>query len=186
MGRKHIEIKTTVLIFSMIFLISCATTKKSSITADINKSATIVTDESTVSNINTLIDTTKFTSAEISYTKVEFYAPVADSSYPPTENENVPEDTVFYSKKPPDFGAVKSVETLNIKYSNGQKGTTQSSISVVDSTQTQVDFRDFIKVSETSEQKAKYWLKYIMWIAICATITAAIIYGYKIFNKIKK
>ncbi|MDR2064564.1 MAG: hypothetical protein LBP85_02470 [Prevotellaceae bacterium] len=178
--------KTVILIFSAILLLSCATTKKTSVSADANTTATVVTDKSTVSNINTLIDTTKFTDAEISYTKVEFYEPVTDTASPPQKNENAPDDIVVSVEKPPNVGAVKSVENLTIKYSNEEKGTAQSNINVVDSLHSQIDYKESQKLNSATEQKAKYWLKYIMWIAICATIITAIIYAYKFISKFKK
>jgi hypothetical protein len=165
-------------VFAMLFL-SCATTKKTSVAADINTSATITTDKITTHSISTLIDTTKSGDSEITYTKIEFYARAPDTVL----YKNAPKDTVMYMYYLPNL---KSVETFTIKKSNEQKGITQTQSATTDSIKQNAVFINSLKVDETTEQKVKYWLKYIMWIAICATIITAIIYTYKFFNKIKK
>jgi predicted membrane protein len=176
-------------IFYIIFALliaGCATTKKTSVAADVSTSATIASDKTITSNISNFVDTTKITDAEIVYTKVEFYAPVADAPALPARDENLPSDTIFVLKKPPAAGAVKSVETLNIKINNEEKGVSQTQATTIDSVKQNVVFVESQKFTETTEQKAKYWLKYLMWIAICATIITAIIYAYKFFDKIKE
>ncbi|MDR0754206.1 MAG: hypothetical protein LBF04_02340 [Prevotellaceae bacterium] len=165
--------KTVLLIFSAVFFISCATTKKTTVASETNTSAAIVTDRVITHNINTLIDTTKFTDAEILYTKVEFYAPAADSLI----NEPLRSDTILH---------VKNVETLHIKYSTENKGISQKTETHADSIKQNAVFTESQKLDATTEQKAKNWLKYPMWISICITIITAMIYAYKFLNKIKK
>jgi hypothetical protein len=162
-------------IFGVFFLMSCETTKKTAATEEVNTTATVATNELKTSEILSFVDTTKITEAEISYTKIEFYPPAADTPL---------SDTI---KSPATVKSpVKSIETFNIKYNTENKGITQTEEKSADSTQQNAVFVNSQKVDTITEQKAKHWLKYIMWIAVCATIMTVIIYAWKIFNKIKK
>ncbi|MDR1198799.1 MAG: hypothetical protein LBK94_07260 [Prevotellaceae bacterium] len=167
-------------IFGMFLLISCATTKKTSVAAEVNTVATVETNELKTSEILSFVDTTKIADAEITYTKIEFYPPAADTAHSPPRNDIAPDGIINSIDKPP---VVKSVETLNIKYNTEQKGVSQNSMNITDSIRQNAVFINSQKVDATTEQKAKNRLKYVMWIAICATVMTAIIYIYKFLKK---
>ncbi|MDR2653071.1 MAG: hypothetical protein LBC68_12310 [Prevotellaceae bacterium] len=162
------KLALVIQIFGLFFLMSCATTKKTVVTADTNTVSAETTDNTKISSISNFVDTTKIADAEISYTRIEFYLPAADTTLP--DSIRLP---------------VKSIETLNIKYSTENKGVTSVEEKSAEKIQENAVFLNSQKVEEIAEQKAKHWLKYVMWIVVCMTIISAVIYAYKFFKKIK-
>lgn len=88
--------------------------------------------EATTGEIHTLIDSSKTTGLDIKYFKIEFYPPGEKPAGPGPEPEkeptpgNVNNEPKPANKKPPDKGAIKSIEGLIISSSNEEKGVTES------------------------------------------------------------
>ncbi len=88
--------------------------------------------EATTGEIHTLIDSTKTSGSDITYFKIEFYPPEEKPAGPDPEPEkeptpgNVNKEPKPANKKPPDKGAIKSIEGFKLSSSSEEKGVTET------------------------------------------------------------
>lgn len=144
--------KQLFVVFLCLFLTGCGTAKKLTSSKQETGKYTETTTEAGKSSSSLLIDTTKVSGTEITYTKIEFYPPepgqsVADRTkweildsiskasalkaledltrQKATKETDRPAEEVP-NKHPPNVGAVKSIETLTIKNDTEERGITEA------------------------------------------------------------
>ena len=146
--------------------------------------------EITAGEIHTLIDSTKTDGLEVKYFKVEFYPPEKQPEGPgPQPKEESQKGSVNTGprqrdKKPPDKGAIKSIEGFIINSSSKEKGVTESHEINASEKEEEIITDSSLETNLTEETaEDPYKWRYILGIIIAITVIG--VAGYFIIRKSK-
>jgi len=182
-----------ILLLSILFVflgVGCSTPKKLASSTTETSSSEEKRKETTTGDIYTLIDTTRKSGLEITYTKIEFYKPQEIPAGPGPEPEKEPTGNISSeprpeNKKPPNNkGAIKSIEQLTIKAIEEQTGISESQESNTSDLEEEINTDTDIKTDIAEEPAADpYKWRYIFGILILIVIIGVV--GYFLLRKNK-
>jgi hypothetical protein len=167
----------------MILLLSgCRTPKKTAGTTIENVTVQEKQNQTGKNETYTFVDTTEKSGFEISYFKVEFYPPDTVRQNQATVPEN---DSNTDVKKPPNQGAIKSVEKITVKANEEKAGITSIADNSTAETNTEYNAK-MDTTAETVEQPAAdpFRWRYIFGTAVAIVLLAAGAYFMLRKNKV--
>ena len=180
-----------ILLLSVLFVflgVGCSTPKKlTSSTTEISSSEE-KRKETTTGDIYTLIDTTRKSGLEVTYTKIEFYKPEEKPAGPEPEKEptgNMSSEPRPENKKPPNNkGAIKSIEQLTLKATEEATGVSESRESNTSDLEEEIKKDTDVKIDTTEQPAADpYRWRYIFGILILIVVIGVV--GYFLLRKNK-
>jgi hypothetical protein len=187
MKAKAIIVLLTICLFGFL---GCSSPKKLTINTKQKENTEERRNEITDVEIHTLIDSTKTAGLEVKYFKVEFYPPEKQLEGPgPEAKEEAQKGSVNTGprqrdKKPPDKGAIKSIEGFIINSSSEEKGVTESHEINASEKEDEIITDNSLETNLTEETaEDPYKWRYILGIII--TIIVIGVVGYFILRKSK-
>jgi hypothetical protein len=146
--------------------------------------------EFTEGEINTFVDSTKRAGLDIKYFKIEFYPPEEQPAGPCPEPEkepapgNVNKEPKPTNKKPPDKGAIKSIEGFIINSTSEEKGIAETKEKNISQKEEEINTDNTLETDLTEETaEDPYKWRYILGILI--TIIVIGVAGYFLLRKSK-
>ncbi|KAA6303108.1 MAG: hypothetical protein EZS26_000711 [Candidatus Ordinivivax streblomastigis] len=179
------------LCFALLFLCGCHTPKKLVSNTKENITTNEKQNEVTSSETYNFADTTKKSDVEVNYFKIEFYPPAVpdEEANAPPNNSILPEGVKSNvgntnRSKPPNQGAIKSIEGYTIKAKSEEAGINESQESSTVNRNEEKN-EDINKQVDIKEQPAAdpYRWRYIFGIVIIVALLAVGIYF--VFRKSK-
>jgi len=179
--------KTNLFIFFcvLIFSTGCHTSKKiaSNITENIKTSGQY--NEATTTETYSFVDTTKKSGLKIKHYKIEFYPPTGPSK----PDETIPDNPIFHfginnntegsnpKSKPPNVGAIKSIEGYTIKATDEQTGINEETSNITTNKDAEIN-TDITRTAKVTEQPAPdpYSWRYILGICIIVALAGIGLY----------
>lgn len=190
--------RTIIVLLSILICLSgflgCSTPKNLTSSTKETNALEEKRSELTAGDIRTYIDTTKKAGLEITYTKVEFYPPEEMPAGPgPEANEkaNTNSQVTPEVKKPPDKGAIKSIEQLTITSTQEEAGITETQETNTSEKEEEIKSDNSIE-TDTEEETAEdpYKWRYILGILVASIIIGTVGFFFlrktKVFHFIKK
>jgi len=169
----------------LIFSTGCHTPKKiaSNITENIKTSEQY--NEATTTETYSFVDTTKKSGLEINYYKIEFYPPAGPSE----PDGTIPDNPIFPfsinnntegsnpKSKPPNAGAIKSIEGYTIKATDEQTGINEETSNITTNKDAEIN-TDITRAAKVTEQPAPdpYRWRYILGICIIVALAGIGLY----------
>lgn len=146
--------------------------------------------ETTAGEIHTLIDSSKTAGLDIKYFKIEFYPPEEKPAGPGPEPEkepiqgNVNNEPKPTTKKPPDTGAIKSIEGFVISSTSEEKGIAETHETNASQKEEEINTDNTLETDITEDvAEDPYKWRYILGILIAIVVIG--IAGYFLLRKSK-
>jgi hypothetical protein len=176
-----------ILFFSVLFVllgVGCSTPKKLTSSTTEKSSSDEKRKETTTGDIYTLIDTTRKSGLEVTYTKIEFYPPEKIPAGPGPEPEKEPikgstnsEPKPANEKPPNNRGAIKSIGQFTLKATEEATGRSESRESNTSDLEEEINNDTDIKVDITEQPAADpYKWRYIFGICIVVILAGVGLY----------
>ena len=169
----------------LIFATGCHTPKK--IVRNTTENIKISEQHNAVTTTETysFVDTTKKSGVEINYYKIEFYPPAGPSEPDGTIPDNIafPEGININAaggnqrSKPPNVGAIKSIEGYTVKATDEQTGIAEEKSNTTENKEAEIN-TDITRAAEVTEQLAPdpYRWRYILGICIVVVLAGTGLY----------
>lgn len=182
-------------IVMLIALTGCSSSKKAFQSSQISQSET-EKNESFDSFVSSRIDTTRTSEFELVLTKYEFFNPNSNGKEPTTPPEDseelqiIPEELLpapSANDKPPNVGALKSIEQMTIRYKNEDKGESET----IEETQysneeATKEHEEAVESSEETPVKSPKRWKYIFYLCMLAVVVLLFFKRSAIFKTLKR
>lgn len=146
--------------------------------------------EITDGEIHTLIDSSKTAGLDIKYFKIEFYPPEEKPAGPGPEPEkeptpaNVNNEQKPANKKPPDKGAIKSIEGFIVSSSNEEKGISETHEKTASQKEEEINTDNSLETDITEETaEDPYKWRYILGVLVAIIVIG--VGGYFLLRKSK-
>jgi hypothetical protein len=164
------------IICLLIFLAGCGTARKVATSRQETGRYVETTTETKTGDTSLLIDTTKVSDKEITYTKVEFYPPEPATEPKPSGPDSLP-TTQGPVRHPPNVGPVKSIETLTVKDRAEERGITESHSGTDEARKTDITAERTVTDTTTEKPAADpYRWRYILGILVAVIAIGAAAY----------